>query len=180
MSDPVEKAKDFAKAIVESDEYKKFVQCNMVLQENTSSKRLLAQYQSKQRRLRLGRFEPGLMDELKSLHDKVAVDETIQSFNKSRAELTELLVETDDLISAKIGRRFAFTSGGAAVAEKFKNSVVLAKAGELADALMETSEFKEGNDKRFTLILAECNMVITTETRINYSALGKKQGSCCG
>jgi arsenite-transporting ATPase len=112
MSDPVEKAKEFAKAIVDSDEYKKFVQCNKAIQENTSSKRLLAQYQSRQRRLKLGRFEPGLMDELKDLHDKVAADETIQSFNKSRAELTELLVATDDLISAKIGRRFAFTTGG--------------------------------------------------------------------
>ena len=112
MSDPVEKAREFAKAIVDSDEYKKFIQSNKALQENTPSKRILAQYQSKQRRLKLGRLEPGLMDELKELHDKVAVDETIQNFNKSRAELTELLVETDDLISAKIGRRFAFTSGG--------------------------------------------------------------------
>ena len=66
------------------------------------------------------------------------------------------------------------------MAEKTRNSVVLAKAGELAEALMETQEFKKGNDKRFTLILAECNMVIATETRINYGALGKKQGSCCG
>jgi cell fate (sporulation/competence/biofilm development) regulator YlbF (YheA/YmcA/DUF963 family) len=112
MSDPVEKAKDFANAIVDSDEYKRFVQCNKALEENTSSKRLLAQYQSRQRRLKLGRFEPGLVDELKNLHDKVTADETIQSFNKSRAELTELLVETDDLISEKIGRRFAFTQGG--------------------------------------------------------------------
>ncbi|MCX6655301.1 MAG: YlbF family regulator [Candidatus Bathyarchaeota archaeon] len=112
MSDPVEKAKDFANAIVDSDEYKRFVQCNKALEENTSSKRLLAQFQSRQRRLKLGRFEPGLMDELKNLNDKVAVDETIQSFNKSRAKLTELLVETDDLISEKIGRRFAFTQGG--------------------------------------------------------------------
>lgn len=112
MSDPVEIAKEFAKAIVESEEYKRFIQCNKVLQENTSSKRLLAQYQSKQRRLKLGRFEPGLMDELKNLHEQVIVDETIQNFNKSRTELTELLVETDDLISEKLGRRFAFTQGG--------------------------------------------------------------------
>jgi cell fate (sporulation/competence/biofilm development) regulator YlbF (YheA/YmcA/DUF963 family) len=112
MSDPVEKARDFANAIVDSDEYKRFVQCNKSLEENTSSKRLLAQYQSRQRRLKLGRFEPGLMDELKNLNDKVAVDETIQNINKSRAELTELLAETDDLISEKIGRRFAFTQGG--------------------------------------------------------------------
>jgi len=64
------------------------------------------------------------------------------------------------------------------VAEK-RNSV-LVKADELAEALMETQEFKEGNNKRFTLILAECNMTIATETRINYGALGKKQDSCCG
>lgn len=112
MSDPVEKAKEFAKSVVESDEYRRFLESNKALQENASSKRLLAQYQSRQRRLKLGRFEPGLMDELKDLYDKVVVDETIQSFNKSRAELTELLVETDDLISSKIGRRFAFTTGG--------------------------------------------------------------------
>jgi hypothetical protein len=68
----------------------------------------------------------------------------------------------------------------AAVAEKSSNNVVLAKAGELAEALIETREFKEGNDKEFALILAECNIVIAKETRINYGALGKKQGSCCG
>jgi hypothetical protein len=66
------------------------------------------------------------------------------------------------------------------VAEKNSNNVVLAKAGELAEAPMETREFKEGNDKGFSLILAECNLVITKETRINYGAFGKKQGSCCG
>ena len=66
------------------------------------------------------------------------------------------------------------------MAEKVRNNIVLAKAEELADALMKTSEFKEGNDKKFTLTLAECNMVITTETRINYGALRKKQSSCCG
>jgi hypothetical protein len=66
------------------------------------------------------------------------------------------------------------------VAEKSGNNAVLAKARELSEALMETREFKEGNDKEFTLILAECNMIIAKETRINYGALGKKQGSCCG
>ena len=66
------------------------------------------------------------------------------------------------------------------MAENSSNNIVLAKAGELAEALILTREFKEGNDKGFSLILAECNLVIAKETRINYGALGKKQDSCCG
>ena len=66
------------------------------------------------------------------------------------------------------------------MAEKSRNSVVLARAGELADALLETEDFKNGNAKLFELVLAECNMIITNETKINYGALGKKTSSCCG
>lgn len=66
------------------------------------------------------------------------------------------------------------------MAKKSGNSMVLAKAGELAKALMSTREFREKDDKGLTLIIAECNMVIAAETRINYGALGKKQAGCCG
>ena len=61
-----------------------------------------------------------------------------------------------------------------------KPSLVMTKAAELADALMNTREFKENDEKQFTLLIAECNMVIATETRINYGALGKKKSACCG
>jgi cell fate (sporulation/competence/biofilm development) regulator YlbF (YheA/YmcA/DUF963 family) len=112
MCDPVEKAKEFAKAIVESDAHKKFVLCNNSLQNDLASKMLLAKYQSKQRWLRLGRFEPGLLDELRDLHIKVSQNEVIQNYNKSASELTELLAKTNDLISEKIGRQFAYNEGG--------------------------------------------------------------------
>lgn len=57
---------------------------------------------------------------------------------------------------------------------------VFTKAAELAEALRNTPEFKEKNEKGLTLLIAECNMVIATETRINYGALGKKKSACCG
>ena len=60
------------------------------------------------------RYRDGLrlMDELKDLHEKVSQNDKIQEFNKSRSDLTTLLVATDDLISEKIGRRFAIKTGG--------------------------------------------------------------------
>ena len=112
LNTPIEKAKEFAKAIVESDEYKRFMLCNEAYQNDLESRRLLAQYQSYQRRLKLGRFEPGIMDKLKELQIKVSQNEIITNFNKSGNDLTALLVSTDNLISNKIGRRFAFNQGG--------------------------------------------------------------------
>jgi len=112
MNDAVVKAEEFAKAITDSAEYKRFKECSKAMEGDTESRRLMAQYQSKQRRLRLGRFEPNLMDEMRDLHLKISQNVTIQNFNESSIDLIKLLKLTDDLISEKIGRRFAVTRGG--------------------------------------------------------------------
>ncbi len=57
---------------------------------------------------------------------------------------------------------------------------VMVKARELAEALLNSPEYKEGNEKRFTLLLTECNMTLAADTNINYGALGKSTAkSCC-
>jgi len=66
-----------------------------------------------------------------------------------------------------------------AVADKLTNPV-MAKANELAEALIQSQEFKDKDWKKQTLLIAECNMVIAVETKINYGALGRTQDSCCG
>ena len=112
VNNPAGKAEEFAQTIVESEEYKKFIQYNNSLQNDTASRRLFAQYQSKQRWLGLGRFKPELMDELMDLHTKVSENMLIQDYNKSVTELIDLLKRTNDLISEKIGRQFAYSKGG--------------------------------------------------------------------
>ncbi len=112
LSDPVEKAGEYAKAIMESPEYLQFMECKDAFQADAASRRLLAEYESKQRRLRLGRFEPNMMDEIKDLYTKISESEVIQNYNKSGNELVALLAKADDLISTQIGRRFATSKGG--------------------------------------------------------------------
>lgn len=57
---------------------------------------------------------------------------------------------------------------------------VIIKARELAEALLNSQEYKESNEKKLTLLLTECNMALAAETNVNYSALGKTPAkSCC-
>lgn len=57
---------------------------------------------------------------------------------------------------------------------------VIAKAVELAEALMESQEFKDKDSDMQTLLIAECNKIITDKTKLNYVALSGRQISCYG
>ena len=57
---------------------------------------------------------------------------------------------------------------------------VMVKAAELADALVGSQEFRDKDWNTQTLLIAECNMIIAAETKLNYGALLGGQSSCCG
>lgn len=86
MNDAVVKAEEFAKAITDSAEYKRFNECSKAM-DGDESRRLMAKYQSKQRRLWLGRFEPNSMDEMRDLHFKISQKVMIQNFNQSSSDV---------------------------------------------------------------------------------------------
>ena len=106
------KANEFASAIRETDEYKAYASALKAFQGDLPAKRLIATFQSRQRRLQLGRFEPTLMDELKLLNEQISGNMVIQSLGAAEWDLVMLLEETDDLISQRIGRKFTKSAGG--------------------------------------------------------------------
>jgi hypothetical protein len=54
---------------------------------------------------------------------------------------------------------------------------VMVKANELAEALVQSQEFKDRDWDKQTLLITECNRAIAVETKINYGATAS---SCCG
>jgi hypothetical protein len=66
------------------------------------------------------------------------------------------------------------------VVEATLDHPVIAKALELAEALTNSREFKDNDEKGLERLIELCNIVITSETDINYGALGKNNSSCCG
>ena len=106
------KAKEFAKAILECEEYKAFIENTEKLNKNAEAQKLLKEFQENQMVLRFNGFTPQLMDELRELQIKINQNKIIQDFAKSQDELTILLKRTNTVISMRIGMQFGFSSGG--------------------------------------------------------------------
>ncbi len=64
-------------------------------------------------------------------------------------------------------------------AQVLQNPVYL-KARELAEALLNSPEFKEKNEQEISSLITLCNAIISNDTNLNYGAIGATQGSCCG
>lgn len=105
------KTKEFAQAILESEEYKLFISISDDLEKSEDSS-LLKEFQNKQRELQSRGFDPSLMEELRELQLRINKNETIQKFANAQNELVDLLKKTNSVISTRIGMPFASNSGG--------------------------------------------------------------------
>ncbi|MEM2917971.1 MAG: YlbF family regulator [Candidatus Altiarchaeota archaeon] len=112
QNDPKRKAKEFAKAIVECDEYKNFIKFNEELQKNQTAQNLLREFQQKQAELQWNGFDPKTLEELRDLQMKINKNDIIQNFVNAQNELVDILRKTNNIISGKIGTQFAFFQGG--------------------------------------------------------------------
>jgi len=111
QNDPKAKAKKFALAILECDEYKSFLKSSRDLENDKEAQKLLEGFQQKQMELRYS-FNPKIMDELRRLQMKINQNIQIQNYMKSQQDLIGLLGRTNTVISAKIGFQFALNQGG--------------------------------------------------------------------
>lgn len=109
---PKIKTKEFAKAIVDSNEYSSFMKYNKELKDSQTAQDLLRQFQQKQMELQRNGFDPDTLEELKDLQMKINQNDTIQDFIKSQQELVGLLREANNLVNRRIGMQFAFFQGG--------------------------------------------------------------------
>jgi cell fate (sporulation/competence/biofilm development) regulator YlbF (YheA/YmcA/DUF963 family) len=112
QNDPKTKAKEFARAILECEEYENYIKNTEGINKDMEAQRLLRQFQEKQVELRWNGFDPKIMDELRELQFKINQNSTIQDFVKSQQELIDILRRTNMIISEEIGMQFAFFQGG--------------------------------------------------------------------
>lgn len=106
------KAREFAQAILDCEEYKNFLKGSEALEKDETAQNLVKQSQEKQRELQWNGFNPNTFQELQELQAQINKNEVIQSFQKAQEDLIVLLQTTNNIISGKIGAQFAFSRGG--------------------------------------------------------------------
>jgi len=57
---------------------------------------------------------------------------------------------------------------------------LIIKAKELADALIQSEEFKEKNMEKLQTLIIECNQIIVEIAKINYGDICQPRTACCG
>ncbi|MEX0920955.1 MAG: hypothetical protein WDZ62_01700 [Candidatus Pacearchaeota archaeon] len=60
------------------------------------------------------------------------------------------------------------------------NQHAIIKAKELAEAIKNSEEFKDGDVVALQSVLTKCNRIISESIKINYEAVCQPRGGCCG
>lgn len=107
-----ESLQTFLDAISDSETYQQFVDAQARLEADDEAMELLQAYEQKQQQLQANEFDQSRMSELQDLQTEVSNTEVIQRHQSAEADLIELLTETNDVISEKIGEEFAQSLGG--------------------------------------------------------------------
>lgn len=102
----------FIETLTDSETYQQFSEASEALENDPEASALLQDFQQKQQRMQLEEFDQSVMSELKELQTEIADNETIQRQQAAQEELIELLQETNDIISDRIGQEFARSTGG--------------------------------------------------------------------
>lgn len=107
-----EKLQAFITEIRNSETYQQFLDSTRQLEADSEAKALLEAYQQKQRQLQENEFDPSVMSELRELQTELSDNETIQQHQAAQQQLVDLLKQTNDVISERIGQEFARSLGG--------------------------------------------------------------------
>ncbi len=104
--DVKEKALALASAILESEEYKDFLEKENVLKQDEEAQKLLAVFQEKQREFMAmqlsGEMNEALVNELSEIQKKLNSMESVVSFIDSYQKFVNMLGEVGDIISQEI------------------------------------------------------------------------------
>lgn len=107
-----EKLQAFITEIRNSETYQQFLDSTQQLEADSEAKALLEAYQQKQQQLQENEFDPSVMSELRELQTELSDNETIQQHQAAQQQLVDLLKQTNDVISERIGQEFAQSLGG--------------------------------------------------------------------
>ncbi len=101
-----EKALDLADAILQLEEYKKFIESERMLKEDETAQELLIEFQKKQQdfvtKQMSGEFDQDLLNELTEIQSKLNARESVVNFIEAYNRLLAVLGEIVDLISERI------------------------------------------------------------------------------
>lgn len=101
----------FIETLRDSETYQQVIDTQAELEADSEAMALLNAYQQKQQQLQ-EEFDPSVMSELRDLQTELSNNETIQRHQAAQEELIDLLTQTNDIISERIGQEFAQSLGG--------------------------------------------------------------------
>lgn len=107
-----ERLQAFVDTIRDSEPYQEFLEAEARLEADEEALELLEAYDETQQRLQEDEFDQSVMSELRDLQTSLSNNEVIQAYQAAEEDLIELLTETNDAVSEKIGEQFAQSIGG--------------------------------------------------------------------
>ena len=110
--DVMTKVKEFAESIKDSEIYREFREKKETLDENEEAQNLLVDFQRKQIEMRQEGYSEELYNEIMKNLDNIKENKIIQEYGVAQKKLLDLLNETNNLISDKLGTPFAQGKGG--------------------------------------------------------------------
>ncbi len=100
------KAEDLARAILESEEYRNFVECESALKQDKVAQSLLVEFQERQQEYMskqlTGQIDEGLIENLTSIQAKLNELESVRNYIDAYTKFVNLLGEIGDYISQEI------------------------------------------------------------------------------
>ena len=105
------KVEDFAEAILNCPEYRDFIEADKALSESADSVSLLEKAEQKQRAFSMSGDDETLA-ELAEIQTAIREDQNIIRYEEAQQKILDVLAKTDELITQKIGTKFAQRTGG--------------------------------------------------------------------
>ena len=102
----------FVETLRDSETSRAFEAATERLEADKAAMELLETYRKKQREVQTGDVDPSELSELRELKAELSETEAFREQQAAQADLVDLLKQTDDAISDRIGPAFARSDGG--------------------------------------------------------------------
>jgi len=102
----------FVETLRDSETYQAFEAATERLEADEAAMELLETYRKKQREVQTGDVDPSELSEFRELKAELSETEAFREQQAAQADLVDLLKQTDDAISDRIGPAFARCDGG--------------------------------------------------------------------
>jgi cell fate (sporulation/competence/biofilm development) regulator YlbF (YheA/YmcA/DUF963 family) len=102
----------FVDELLTSETYQALVDAREALEADPEAQELLDAYRETERELQDGEFDASLMSDLRDIQADLSELESIRRHREAREAFEDLLAETNDVVSERIGQEFAQSLGG--------------------------------------------------------------------